>query len=62
MMQALMLPMLSGAALYFRYCRSDKRVTPGVVWDIFLWVSSIGMLVCACVLAYGELSKFLTLR
>lgn len=62
MMQALMLPMLSGAALFFRYCRSDKRVTPGLVWDFFLWLSSLGMLVCACVLAYGELMKFLTPR
>jgi Mn2+/Fe2+ NRAMP family transporter len=59
MMQALMLPMLSGAALYFRYKRSDSRVTPGIVWDIFLWISSTGMLISAVVLAYGEISKFL---
>ena len=59
MMQALMLPMLSGAALYFRYKRSDPRVTPGIAWDIFLWISSAGMLVSASVLAYGELMKYL---
>ena len=59
MMQALMLPMLSGAALYFRYKRSDSRVTPGIAWDVFLWISSTGMLISACVLAYGEISKFL---
>ncbi len=44
-MQAMMLPMLSFAALYFRYRRCDKRVTPGVLWDVFLWISSVGMLV-----------------
>jgi Mn2+/Fe2+ NRAMP family transporter len=59
MMQALMLPMLAGAALYFRYTRSDRRVTPGVLWDVFLWISSLGMLVAALVLAYGELAKVL---
>ena len=44
-MQAMMLPMLSAAALYFRYRRCDRRVTPGVVWDVLLWISSIGMLI-----------------
>ncbi|HEX5105914.1 MAG TPA: Nramp family divalent metal transporter [Pirellulaceae bacterium] len=59
MMQALMLPMLAGAALYFRYTKSDSRVTPGRLWDAFLWISSIGMLISACVLGYGEVKKFL---
>lgn len=59
MMQALMLPMLSGAALYFRYVKSDRRVTPGVLWDAFLWVSSVGMLFAAVVLVYGEVMKLL---
>ena len=57
MMQALMLPMISGAALYFRYKLSDRRVTPGVVWDIFLWISSLGMLLAAGVLIYIEVDK-----
>jgi Mn2+/Fe2+ NRAMP family transporter len=58
MMQALMLPMLSGAALYFRYQKSDPRVVPGRLWDVFLWISSIGMFITAAVLAYGEITKF----
>jgi Mn2+/Fe2+ NRAMP family transporter len=58
MMQAMMLPMLAGAALYFRYTKSDPRVRPGIVWDIFVWISSAGMLVAAVVLAYGEILKF----
>jgi Mn2+/Fe2+ NRAMP family transporter len=44
-MQAFMLPMLAIAGLYFRYCRNDPRLTPGKVWDIFLWVSAAGMFV-----------------
>lgn len=52
MMQAFMLPMIAGAALYFRYKRSDPRVAPGVVWDLFLWISSLGMLMTAGCLVY----------
>ena len=42
--QAIMLPMLAGAALFFRYKRSDPRITPGKLWDLFLWVSAAGLL------------------
>jgi Mn2+/Fe2+ NRAMP family transporter len=55
MMQALMLPMLAGAALYFRYRRCDPRVCPGPWWDVFLWVSSLGMLLAAGCLLYTQL-------
>jgi Mn2+/Fe2+ NRAMP family transporter len=44
-MQAIMLPMLSFAALYFRYCRVDARIQPGKLWDLFLWLSAFGMLI-----------------
>jgi Mn2+/Fe2+ NRAMP family transporter len=44
-MQAMMLPMLATAALYFRYRRCDRRLTPGKTWDLFLWLSALGMLV-----------------
>jgi len=59
MMQAMMLPMLSAAALYFRYFKSDPRVSPGKVWDVFLWISALGMLIAAAVLFTGEVSKIL---
>lgn len=44
-MQGIMLPMLAAAGLYFRYKRCDARLTPGMAWDAFLWISAIGMLV-----------------
>lgn len=56
-MQALMLPMLAGAALFFRYYRSDDRVRPTTAWDIFLWISSAGMLVAAAALIYTKFVK-----
>jgi Mn2+/Fe2+ NRAMP family transporter len=59
MMQAFMLPMLSAAALYFRYQKCDPRLAPGKVWDAFLWLSSLGMLICGLWLAYMEIMKVL---
>ena len=43
--QAVMLPMLGVAVLYFRYRRLDERLTPGRLWDAFLWLSCAGFLV-----------------
>ncbi len=43
--QAIMLPMLAGATLYFRYRRCDARICPGRLWDGLLWLSALGMLV-----------------
>lgn len=42
--QAVMLPMLGVAVLYFRYRRLDERLAPGLAWDIFLWLSCAGFL------------------
>jgi len=50
-MQAIMLPMLAGAALYFRYKRCDDRLRPGLLWDAMLWLSAFG-----CLLAGGWLA------
>ncbi len=44
-MQAIMLPVLGSAALYFRYRRSDPRVLPGKLWDAILWVSAAAFFV-----------------
>jgi len=43
LMQAIMLPMLAAAALFFRYRRCDRRIRPGRLWDLFLWISAAGM-------------------
>ena len=43
--QAVMLPMLAVAILYFRYRQTDKRLVPGKTWDLFLWISSLGLMI-----------------
>lgn len=43
--QATILPMLGVAALYFRYKRIDFRLKPGLLWDVFLWLSVVGLLI-----------------
>lgn len=45
MIQSIMLPMLGGAGLYFRYRRCDPRIVPGRFWDLLLWLSCGGLLI-----------------
>jgi len=54
-MQAIMLPMLGGATLYFRYRRCDPRITPGWLWDVMLWISAFGLLLAGGWLALTKL-------
>ena len=42
-MQAIMLPMLGAAALFFRYRRSDPRIPGGVLSEILLWLSTAAL-------------------
>jgi len=58
-MQAVMLPMLAGATLYFRYRRCDKRIAPGRLWDVLFWLSSIGLLVAGTASGWFGLRKLL---
>jgi len=58
-MQALMLPMLGCAALYYRYYYGDRRLQPGIVWDACLWISFVGFLVVGVYLAWGQIEKVL---
>jgi Mn2+/Fe2+ NRAMP family transporter len=55
LIQSVMLPMLAGAAIFFRYYRCDPRIRPGRWWDVMLWTSSLGMLVTGVVGAVGAL-------
>jgi hypothetical protein len=59
MAQAIMLPMLGGAALYYRYRRADSRITPGRVGDIFLILSFIGLFVAGVWGAWQQVQKLL---
>jgi len=54
-MQAIMLPMIGFAVLYFRYKKSDKRLQPSTTWDVFLWLSFAGFLVVGIYQTYAKL-------
>jgi len=41
--QALLLPFLGGAAVYFYYCRTDKRLRSGHFWNLCLWIAAGSM-------------------
>lgn len=44
-MQAIMLPMLAGAAIYYRYRQCHPALRPSRIWDCFLWISALALLV-----------------
>ena len=54
-LQAFMLPVLAGAALYFRFARIDKRLAPGRLWDVVLIISAIGLLIAGAWGVYVKL-------
>jgi len=59
LMQAIMLPMLALTAIFLRRTRLDRRLAPGLLSDVGLIVSSLGMLVAGGWLAWSELAKLL---
>jgi Mn2+/Fe2+ NRAMP family transporter len=42
--QALMLPLLCGAALYFHHARMDRHLVTSWFWTLFLWTASLLMI------------------
>ena len=56
--QALMLPLIAGTTLYFRYRKLDRRLTPGLMLDLFLWLAFISITLIA---AYALYDRYLTL-
>jgi len=54
-LQAIMLPLIGFAVLYFRYKKCDFRLRPGKLWDFFLWLSFAAFLVVGCYQAYAKL-------
>ena len=54
LMQAIMLPMLGFAALWFRFTKTDEPIRPGKVWDGCLILSCVGLLIAG---SWGVYSK-----
>ena len=57
LMQAIMLPMLACAGLYFRYYLCDERLRPNMLWDLFLWISATGMAVAGIASLISKLAS-----
>jgi hypothetical protein len=57
LMQALMLPVLGVSTLYFRYRRTDGPLKPGVLWDICLWLSVLGLTLAGGWILFNKLSS-----
>lgn len=59
MAQAIMLPMLGIAALYFRYVHIDRRLKPSILWDAMLLLSFVGLTIAGVYAAYTNIEKLL---
>jgi hypothetical protein len=55
--QAVMLAPLAGAALYFRYYKTDKPLQPGDIWTVLLWISALAMAVVGLYMAQDKIRK-----
>ena len=55
--QALTLPMIACAAVYLRYRRTDRRITSGLLWDLFLWLSMLAFFATALYGVWDSYSK-----
>ena len=55
--QAFMLVPLSGAALYFRYCKTEKELQPGMLWTTLLWLSALAMAAVGLYMAQSKVRK-----
>ncbi|HHK41662.1 MAG TPA: hypothetical protein ENJ50_04510 [Planctomycetaceae bacterium] len=59
LLQAIMLPMLAAAALFFRYVRTPIPLRPGGLWDLFLWLSALGMAIAGGAALVLKIRQFL---
>ena len=57
--QGIMLPMLAGAALYFRYRRCVPGLLPSKPWDAMLWLSAVAMLITGTWTVVNKVSDYL---
>jgi len=56
--QAIMLPMLGIAALYFRYRKTLQPLRPARIWDVLLWFSFGGFLITGVWSLYSQLQTW----
>jgi len=59
MLQAFMLPVIGGIAIYFRYTRTDARIKPTPLWDVLFIISCIGLLLAGTYGVYKQVEKLI---
>lgn len=57
--QAITLPMIAAATLYFRYRKLDRRLVPSVALDICLWIAWVLITLVAGYALYSQVSNVL---
>ena len=57
--QSMMLPLLGFSAIYFRYKYAQSTLPPSRLWDVFLWLSALGLLLVGAWLAWTIVSPLL---
>ncbi len=57
--QALTLPIISGCAVYFRYRKLDRRVTPSLILDILLWIAFVSITIVAIYALQDQIFKLM---
>jgi Mn2+/Fe2+ NRAMP family transporter len=55
--QGVTLPIIGGAAVYLRYRRTDRRIAPSLVTDLFLWIAVVLLAVFAGKALWDEANK-----
>jgi Mn2+/Fe2+ NRAMP family transporter len=55
--QGVTLPIIGGAAVYLRYRRTDRRIAPSLVTDLFLWIAVVLLAVFAGKALWDEADK-----
>jgi Mn2+/Fe2+ NRAMP family transporter len=57
-LQALMLPLIGFAVMYFAYRRTDERIRGGGIWYGFLWFSFVLMSAASIYMAYQSIASW----
>jgi hypothetical protein len=57
--QALTLPMITAATIYFRYRKLDRRITPPLILDMLLWLAFVSITLVAGYALRDQIQKAL---
>jgi hypothetical protein len=58
--QGITLPVIAGATVYLRYRRTDRRIAPSMVTDVFLWLATALVTLFAAWALWDNAAKWLT--